>query len=91
MDTFQGYYKDETNGICDWRFLAGLYPLLHTIIKFDIHYRQHTTGMKVTSTPGALTAIGGASGSGGAGPETGGASGSGGAGPETGGASGSGE
>ena len=28
MDTFQGYYKDGTNGTYDWRFLAGLYPLL---------------------------------------------------------------
>ena len=28
MDTFQGYYKDGTEGTCDWSFLAELYPLL---------------------------------------------------------------
>ena len=28
MDTFQGYYKDGTNGTYDWRYLSELYPLL---------------------------------------------------------------
>ena len=37
MDTFQGHYKDGTNGTYDWRFLAGLYPLLRVFIIYTVH------------------------------------------------------
>ena len=39
LDTFQGHYKDGTNGTYDWRFLAGLYPLLRFMIVYKVH--QH--------------------------------------------------
>ena len=38
MDTFQGYYKDGINGTYDWRFLAGLYPLLRVAIIWSGKY-----------------------------------------------------
>ena len=37
LDTFQGHYKDGTNGTYDWRFLAGLYPLLRVVIVYNVH------------------------------------------------------
>ena len=44
MDTFQGYYKDGTNGTYDWRFLSGLYPLLLvvTLPTLNQKYRYRT-------------------------------------------------
>ena len=47
MDTFQGYYKDGTNGTYDWRFLSGLYPLLLavTLPALNQKYRYHNDNM----------------------------------------------
>ena len=47
MDTFQGYYKDGTNGTRDWRFLSGLYPLLlsFTLTALNQKYRYHNGHM----------------------------------------------
>ena len=47
MDTFQGYYKDGTNGTYDWRFLSGLYPLLlsFTLTALNQKYRYHNRNM----------------------------------------------
>ena len=47
MDTFQGYYKDGTNGTYDWRFLSGLYPLLLavTLTALNQKYRYHNGHM----------------------------------------------
>ena len=42
METFQGYYKDGTNGTYDWRFLAGLYPLLRIIIMLSFLHPDST-------------------------------------------------
>lgn len=42
METFQGYYKDGTNGTYDWRFLAGLYPLLRIIIMLSFLHPEST-------------------------------------------------
>ena len=39
LDTFQGHYKDGTNGTYDWRFLAGLYLTLR--IAFVYHVNKH--------------------------------------------------
>ena len=40
MDTFQGHYKDGTNGTYDWRFLAGLYPLLRIVVIYTVHMHK---------------------------------------------------
>ena len=41
MDTFQGYYKDGTNGTHDWRFLSGLYPLLLAVTLPALNRKYH--------------------------------------------------
>ena len=41
MDTFQGYYKDGTNGTYDWRFLSGLYPLLIALTLPTLSRKYH--------------------------------------------------
>ena len=41
MDTFQGYYKDGTNGTYDWRFLSGLYPLLLAVTLPALNQKYH--------------------------------------------------
>ena len=40
MDAFQGHYKDGTTGTYDWRFLAGLYPLLRITVIYTIHEHE---------------------------------------------------
>lgn len=41
METFQGYFKDGTNRTYDWRFLAGLYPLLRIAIMLSFLHSYH--------------------------------------------------
>ena len=41
MDTFQGYYKDGTNGTYDWRFLSGVYPLLLVVTLPLLNQKHH--------------------------------------------------
>ena len=48
MDTFQGHYKDGTNGTYDWRFLAGLYPLLRIFVIYSIHKHSHLSYINST-------------------------------------------
>ena len=49
MDSFQGYYKDGTNGTYDWRFLSGLYPLLLAVtlpaLNKKYHYQDGQVGL----------------------------------------------
>ena len=52
METFQGYFKDGTNKTYDWRFLAGLYPLLRISIMLsflDSYHRDNTRNYSVIS------------------------------------------
>ena len=44
MDTFQGHYKDGTNGTYDWRFMAGLYFLLRIGMLYYHHKYKILTG-----------------------------------------------
>ena len=43
MDTFQGYYKNGTDGTCDYRSFSGVYFILRILYSttslIDIHYR----------------------------------------------------
>lgn len=41
MEAFQGYFKDGTNGTYDFRFLAGVYPLLRIIIMLSFLHSYH--------------------------------------------------
>ena len=47
MDTFQGYYKDGTNGTYDWRFLSGLYPLLLAVTLTTLNQKYYYQDGKV--------------------------------------------
>ena len=47
MDTFQGYYKDGTNGTYDWRFLSGLYPLLLAVTLPTLNQKYYYQDGKV--------------------------------------------
>ena len=47
MDTFQGYYKDGTNGTYDWRFLSGLYPLLLAVTLPALNQKHHYQEVQV--------------------------------------------
>ena len=55
MDTFQGHYKDGTNGTCDLRFFSGLYLLLRiavcasTMLTYQISSYAYTTSLLVVA------------------------------------------
>jgi branched-subunit amino acid permease len=58
METFQGYFKDGTNGTYDWRFLAGVYPLLRIIIMLSFLHSYHRDNTNNYSVMGCIVVSG---------------------------------
>ena len=57
MDTFQGHYKNGTNGTRDYRFFSGLYLLLRAAVYASIMITYQTTSYTYTTVMIATLAV----------------------------------